>query len=102
MPPVSPVGPSVQPDTYGGPIPEPPPSDPQAFVAPHMPTGAEVAAAIEAETAQVHGEVSGVMDDVARLRLEIEALKRSMAGAGRAPKPARASKPARKTSAKKR
>ncbi len=102
MPPVSPVGPSASPDTYGGPIPEPPPSDPQAFVAPHMPTGAEVAAAIEAETAQVHGEVSGVVDDVARLRLEIEALKRSMAGVGRAPKAARASKPARKSTPKKR
>jgi hypothetical protein len=99
MPPVSPVGPGASPDTYGGPIPEPPPSDPQAFVAPHMPTGAEVAAAIEAETAQVHGEVSGVVDDVARLRLEIEALKRSMAGAGRASKGAR---PARKPAARKR
>jgi hypothetical protein len=96
MPPVSP---SAQPDTYGGPIPEPPPSEPQAFVAPHMPTGAEVAAAIEAETAQVHGEVSGVVDDVARLRLEIEALKRSMASAGRASKPARAP---RKSPSKKR
>jgi hypothetical protein len=48
-----------------------------------MPTGAEVAAAIEAETAQVHGEVSDVADDVARLRREIEALKRSMATSGR-------------------
>jgi len=96
MPPVSP---GAQPDTYGGPIPEPPPSEPQPFVAPHMPTGAEVAAAIEAETAQVHGEVSGVVDDVARLRLEIEALKRSMASAGRASKPARGAK---KTPAKKR
>lgn len=102
MPPVSPVGASASPDTYGGPIPEPPPSEPQSFVAPHMPTGAEVAAAIEAETAQVHGEVSGVVDDVARLRLEIEALKRSMAGAARASRPARASKPARKSPAKKR
>jgi polyhydroxyalkanoate synthesis repressor PhaR len=65
-----------QPDTYGGPIPEPPPSEPMM---PHMPTGEEVAAAIEAETAHVHGEVSDVADDVARLRREIEALKRSMA-----------------------
>jgi polyhydroxyalkanoate synthesis repressor PhaR len=87
------------PDTYGGPVPEPPPSEPQNFGAPHMPTGAEVAAAIQSETAQVHGEVTGVADDVARLRLEIEALKRSMAGATRASKPARSP---RKTAAKKR
>ena len=65
----------------GGPTPEPPPSEPGE--PPHMPTGAEVAAAIEAETAQVHGEVSDVADDVARLRREIEALKRSMATSGR-------------------
>jgi polyhydroxyalkanoate synthesis repressor PhaR len=45
---------------------------------PHMPTGEEVAAAIEAETAHVHGEVSSVADDVARLRRELEALKLSM------------------------
>lgn len=88
--PMPPVTPHAQPDTYGGPIPEPPPSDPHGFGAPHMPTGAEVAAAIEAETAQVHGEVSGVVDDVARLRLELEALKRSLATSARAPKPARA------------
>ncbi len=60
----------------GMPIPTPPPSE----SAPHMPTGAEVAAAIEAETAQVHGEVVDVADDVARLRREIEALKRSLTG----------------------
>ena len=103
--PMPPVSPSAQPDTYGGPIPEPPPSEPQPFVAPHMPTGAEVAAAIEAETAQVHGEVSGVVDDVARLRLEIEALKRSMASAtrdSRAAKPARAARAPRKNAPKKR
>jgi hypothetical protein len=56
------------------PVPEAPPGEPF-----HMPTGEEVAAAIEAETAHVHGEVSDVADDVARLRREIEALKRSMA-----------------------
>lgn len=33
----------------------------------------------KAETAHVHGEVSDVANDVARLRREIEALKRSMA-----------------------
>jgi polyhydroxyalkanoate synthesis repressor PhaR len=60
------------------PVPEAPPSE--TF---HMPTGEEVAAAIEAETAHVHGEVSDVADDVARLRREIEALKRSMANGGR-------------------
>jgi hypothetical protein len=59
------------------------PLEPMAPHAPHMPTGEEVAAAIEAETAHVHGEVSDVADDVARLRREIEALKRSMAGSGR-------------------
>jgi polyhydroxyalkanoate synthesis repressor PhaR len=103
--PPSPMPFTPQPDTYGGPIPEPPPSEPQPFVAPHMPTGAEVAAAIEAETAQVHGEVSGVVDDVARLRLEIEALKRSMATATRetrGPKAGRASRPSRKVAPKKR
>lgn len=82
-------------DLYG-------PGAPMAPRAPHMPTGAEVAAAIEAESAHVHGEVSDVADDVARLRREIEALKRSMAGGA---KPARVSKTprtARKTSIKKR
>jgi polyhydroxyalkanoate synthesis repressor PhaR len=59
------------------PVPDAPPSE--TF---HMPTGEEVAAAIEAETAHVHGEVSDVADDVARLRREIEALKRSMANGG--------------------
>lgn len=73
--PAEPFG--AQPDTYGGPIPEPPPSEPMHV--PHVPTGEEVAAAIEAETAHVHGEVSDVANDVARLRREIEALKRSMA-----------------------
>jgi polyhydroxyalkanoate synthesis repressor PhaR len=59
------------------------PTQPQAQHMPHMPTGEEVAAAIEAETAHVHGEVSDVADDVARLRREIEALKRSMVSSGR-------------------
>jgi polyhydroxyalkanoate synthesis repressor PhaR len=76
-----------QPDTYGGPIPEAPPSEPMHM--PHMPTGEEVAAAIEAETAHVHGEVSDVADDVARLRREIEALKRSMATSTRETRGAR-------------
>ncbi len=106
------------------PTPMPPPEAPSemglgtqpAPRPPHMPTGAEVAAAIEAESAHVHGEVSDVADDVARLRREIEALKRSMAGGGRgggrsatdAAKPARASRTTRtarttrKTSVKKR
>jgi polyhydroxyalkanoate synthesis repressor PhaR len=90
----------------GGPPPEPPPSDPNI---PYMPTGEEVAAAIEAETSQVHGEVAGVADDVARLRREIEALKRSMATAGRearaprdAAKSARSPRAPRKVAAKKR
>jgi polyhydroxyalkanoate synthesis repressor PhaR len=66
------------------PVPEAPPSEAGHVVhGAHMPTGAEVAAAIEAETAHVHGEVSDVADDVARLRREIEALKRSMASSGR-------------------
>ena len=73
---------SAAPAVSGFPIPEAPPSEPLP-AAPHMPTGAEVAAAIEAETAQVHGEVSDVADDVARLRREIEALKRSMATSAR-------------------
>ena len=77
-------------------FPEPPPSEPMA-VAPHMPTGAEVAAAIEAETAQVQGQVVDVADDVARLRLEIEALKRSMS-----PPPRPKKKAAKKTAAKRR
>jgi len=76
--------------------PEPPPSEP-LVAAPHMPTGAEVAAAIEAETAQVHGQVVNVADDVARLRLEIEALKRSMISAPRPKK-----KAAKKAGAKRR
>lgn len=79
------------------PVPAAPPADSNdAGRAPHMPTGQEVAAAIEAETAHVHGEVSGVADDVARLRREIEALKRSMAGAAREPRAPRArSKPSK-------
>jgi polyhydroxyalkanoate synthesis repressor PhaR len=94
------------------PIPDAPPSDPLA--GPHMPTGPEVAAAIEAETAHVHNEVSNVADDVARLRREIEALKQSMMGnmnggghggnasnGGRA-RTARASAPAKKSASKKR
>ncbi len=89
------------------PVPEAPPGE--TF---HMPTGEEVAAAIEAETAHVHGEVSDVADDVARLRREIEALKRSMANGGRDNRPARdgaktaraprAARSARKEAAKKR
>jgi polyhydroxyalkanoate synthesis repressor PhaR len=63
-----------------GPVPVPEASPSETF---HMPTGEEVAAAIEAETAHVHGEVSDVADDVAKLRREIEALKRSMANGGR-------------------
>jgi polyhydroxyalkanoate synthesis repressor PhaR len=98
---VNPMGPppAAQPPSSPGmpgmPIPEPPPSEPVP-AAPHMPTGAEVAAAIEAETAQVQGQVVGVADDVARLRREIEALKRSMNG-GRAKK-----RSAKKPAAKKR
>lgn len=100
----------------GMPAPQAPPSEVDGLGSeppPHMPTGAEVAAAIEAETAHVHGEVSNVADDVARLRREIEALKRSMASSGgrdtrptrdggktaRAPRSARS---ARKTAPKKR
>ena len=91
------------------PVPEAPPSEAGHVVhGPHMPTGAEVAAAIEAETAHVHGEVSGVADDVARLRREIEALKRSVATSARESR-ARADgaktasrAPARKKTAKKR
>lgn len=86
----------------GGFVPAPPPSDPDLDG--RMPTGAEVAAAIEAETAQVHGEVSDVADDVARLRRELEALKKSISGRDGA-RPARATKGARgarKTPAKKR
>ena len=89
------------------PVPEAPPSE--TF---HMPTGEEVAAAIEAETALVHGEVSDVADDVARLRREIEALKRSMAHGGRdnrasrdgakTARAPRAARSARKVSPKKR
>lgn len=103
------------PAAYGMPmpVPEPPPSEPVAPEhAPHMPTGAEVAAAIEAETAHVHGEVSDVADDVARLRREIEALKRSMMTSGRdnrgqsngakAARAPRTARPARKATAKKR
>ena len=89
-----PPGPPSYP--VGG-MPEAPPGE--AF---HMPTGEEVAAAIEAETAQVHGEVSGVADDVAHLRREIEALKRSMAGGAKAARAARSTRPARKSTAKKR
>lgn len=83
---------SPMPFAPNGFVPEPPPSEPG--MAPHMPTGAEVAAAIEAETAQVHGEVSGVADDVARLRRELEELKRSMSASPRngATKPTRARK----------
>jgi polyhydroxyalkanoate synthesis repressor PhaR len=70
------------------PVPEAPPSEAGHVVhGQHMPTGAEVAAAIEAETAHVHGEVSDVADDVARLRREIEALKRSMATSNRESRP---------------
>jgi len=77
-------------------VPEAPPSEP-VVAAPHMPTGAEVAAAIEAESVQVHGQVADVADDVARLRREIEALKRSMNGAPRPKKRA-----AKKTAPRKR
>jgi polyhydroxyalkanoate synthesis repressor PhaR len=92
-----------------GPFPEPEAPPAETF---HMPTGEEVAAAIEAETAHVHGEVSDVADDVARLRREIEALKRSMANGGRDNRTARdgaktaraprAARSARKEAAKKR
>jgi polyhydroxyalkanoate synthesis repressor PhaR len=99
-------------DSAGGP-PFPPGFGPDEQPrAPHMPTGEEVAAAIEAETAHVHGEVSDVADDVARLRREIEALKRSMATSGResrgsregtkAARAPRAARSARKVAAKKR
>jgi len=92
-----------------GPVPVPEAAPSETF---HMPTGEEVAAAIEAETAHVHGEVSDVADDVARLRREIEALKRSMANGARDNRPARdgaktaraprAARSARKEAAKKR
>jgi len=65
-----------------GPVPMPVPGPPHV---PHVPTGAEVAAAIEAETAHVSGQVTDVADDVARLRREIEALKRSIGGPAQAP-----------------
>lgn len=92
-PPPAPAAAPVAPQPFvpGVPVPEAPPSEPLR-PAPHMPTGEEVAAAIEAETAHVHGEVSDVADDVARLRREIEALKRTMveglAGGGREPRAA--------------
>jgi polyhydroxyalkanoate synthesis repressor PhaR len=70
--------------------------------APHMPTGAEVAAAIEAETAQVHGHVVDVADDVARLRRELEDLKRSMTAPARATRAPRLARPGRKALPKKR
>jgi polyhydroxyalkanoate synthesis repressor PhaR len=96
----------VAPPMPSGFVPEPPPSEPGLGIPPHMPTGAEVAAAIEAETAQVHGEVEGVADDVARLRREIEELKRSMASSIRAPqdgaKATRARARSRKPAPKKR
>ena len=79
----------------GMPVTGAPPSEPVP-AAPHMPTGAEVAAAIEAETAHMHGEVTGVADDVALLRREIEALKRSMNGAARPKKRAAKKKATRK------
>jgi polyhydroxyalkanoate synthesis repressor PhaR len=87
----APFAPAPAPGGAGGmAAPEAPLGDaPRAARAPHMPTGEEVAAAIEAETAHVHGEVSDVADDVARLRREIEALKRSMAGGGRDTRPPR-------------
>lgn len=83
-PPVAAPAPAAPFVPGGVPVPEAPPSAPARVErTPHMPTGEEVAAAIEAETAHVHGEVSDVADDVARLRREIEALKRLMAGGGR-------------------
>jgi polyhydroxyalkanoate synthesis repressor PhaR len=96
QPPAPAAAPPPFPTPNGFPAPEPPPSEP-VIAAPHMPTGAEVAAAIEAETAQVHGQVVDVADDVARLRLEIEALKRSMNGAPRPKK-----KAAKKSASKRR
>jgi polyhydroxyalkanoate synthesis repressor PhaR len=88
--------------SFAGPEPTPMP----APSTPHMPTGAEVAAAIEAETAQVHGEVVDVADDVARLRREIEALKRSIGASAREPRvraPGKqAARPARKGPSRKR
>ena len=91
-----PAAPQASPPPFPTPngLPEPPPSEPLT-AAPHMPTGAEVAAAIEAETAQVQGQVVDVADDVARLRLEIEALKRSMTPSPR-PKKKATKKPAAK------
>jgi polyhydroxyalkanoate synthesis repressor PhaR len=97
-PPPAAAAPPPFPTPNGVPVPEAPPSEPMVGSAPHMPTGAEVAAAIEAETAQVQGQVVGVADDVARLRLELEALKRSMT----APAPRRKKAAAKKTSARKR
>ncbi|HSO35888.1 MAG TPA: hypothetical protein VLT33_25335, partial [Labilithrix sp.] len=96
-PPHAPGGIPPFPAPAGVPVPEAPPSEP-TVAAPHMPTGAEVAAAIEAETAQVHGQVVDVADDVARLRREIEALKRSMNGAAARPK----KRAAKKTASRKR
>jgi len=52
----------------------PPFPTPNGFAAPEPPPP---------ETAHVHGQVVDVADDVARLRLEIEALKRSMISAPR-------------------
>jgi hypothetical protein len=75
------------------PVPETPPSSPPPMPPVHMPTGAEVAAAIEAETAHVHGHVTDVADDVARLRRELEALKRSMSAPARARRAAPKAKP---------
>jgi polyhydroxyalkanoate synthesis repressor PhaR len=79
--------------------------DPIAYIRdlPHMPTGQEVAAAIGAETAHVHGEVSDMADDVARLRRELEALKRSMNTESRAQaRQAKSMKTIRKSPSKKR
>lgn len=80
----TPVAAAAPSDGSEMPIPEAPPSEPAPAepAPPHMPTGAEVAAAIEAETAHMHGEVVDVADDVARLRRELEVLKRSVASGG--------------------
>lgn len=91
----APAEPPSELDLYG-------PGGPVAPRAPHMPTGAEVAAAIEAESAHVHGEVSDVADDVARLRREIEALKRSMVSAAKPTRVSKNSRTTRKATTKKR
>lgn len=65
--------------------------------APTYPTGQQIAAAIEAETAEVDERVTGVADEMARIRAELESLKRALGGAAQA----RPRRPAAKKSARK-